>query len=419
MNYSFVERVLRRSTPKQTRFHMPTILITWELGGGLGHLHPVAALANAIASRGHHVVAALRTSDSQRVRFPEGTVILQSPLGDTESPLVRFPSCLAELLLNVGFADSNELQNRVAQWYAIFEDYRPDFIVCDHSPTAQLAALCSRVPIVRSGIGFCCPPNEDADTRNLRPWRHVPPADVAAAECRVLNNANRVLQHYHAPLLDRFSEIFTKVDQTFLMTLPELDHFPSRSNARYWGPAPFPCAGVPSWPANDRPRILAYLKPFPALESVLERLRNVLWSTLVLGAGIPNRIKSLFTSDTLCFAERDVDIAQAARDCDLTITHAGHGVTAASLLAGKPVVMIPIVLEQAILAKRVIESGVGIWAYPHKPAQIISAIECVAKNPVYRRRAQEFASRYRDFNAHQSMQQVADSIENRLHTKPP
>ena len=73
--------------------------------------------------------------------------------------------------------------------------------------------------------------------------------------------------------------------------------------------------------------------------------------------------------------------------------------------------MIPITLEQSILAKRIVESGAGIWAYPHKAADIVSAIDCVIRNPVYRRRAEEFAERYCGFDALESMGKIAAGIE--------
>jgi UDP:flavonoid glycosyltransferase YjiC (YdhE family) len=38
---------------------MATILLTWELGGGMGHLANLAPLARGLAERGHRVTAAL------------------------------------------------------------------------------------------------------------------------------------------------------------------------------------------------------------------------------------------------------------------------------------------------------------------------------------------------------------------------
>jgi hypothetical protein len=232
-----------------------------------------------------------------------------------------------------------------------------------------------------------------------------------AAEERVLQNVNRVCDRFHVPLLRRFDQVLTAVDEPYLMTFRELDHFPHRRNPMYWGPAPLPKASPPVWPVADGPKVLAYLKPFPALPAVFEHLRAQRYPTLVLGSEMPGIVKSAFTGSTIDFPSTLVDVGHAVRDCDLTITNASHAVTAASLLAGKPVVMIPIVLEQAILAKRIVESGVGIWAYPHKPVDIVSAIHSVIRNPVYRRRAEEFATRYRSFDAQESITRMAASID--------
>ena len=39
---------------------MATILFVWELGGGLGHMMQMAALARALVKRGHRVYVVLR-----------------------------------------------------------------------------------------------------------------------------------------------------------------------------------------------------------------------------------------------------------------------------------------------------------------------------------------------------------------------
>ena len=57
---------------KRTRFFadifhehdMATILLTWELGGGLGHLANLGPIAGLLTDRGHRVCAALRHPSS-------------------------------------------------------------------------------------------------------------------------------------------------------------------------------------------------------------------------------------------------------------------------------------------------------------------------------------------------------------------
>jgi UDP:flavonoid glycosyltransferase YjiC (YdhE family) len=50
-------------------------------------------------------------------------------------------------------------------------------------------------------------------------------------------------------------------------------------------------------------------------------------------------------SPTLHRAERRMDVTRAAAECDVAVLNGGHGVTAEMLLAGKPVLAVPLVLE--------------------------------------------------------------------------
>ena len=51
---------------------MATILFTWELGGGLGHLVPLTPLVRALSDRGHRVFAALNDLNRADVTFGHG-----------------------------------------------------------------------------------------------------------------------------------------------------------------------------------------------------------------------------------------------------------------------------------------------------------------------------------------------------------
>jgi hypothetical protein len=59
---------------------MATILLAWELGGGLGHVMSMRPLAEGLARRGHRVVAVLRDLSSARDFITHPAVIcLQAP----------------------------------------------------------------------------------------------------------------------------------------------------------------------------------------------------------------------------------------------------------------------------------------------------------------------------------------------------
>ena len=121
---------------------MATILLTWELGGGLGHLVNLLPLAKGLFERGHRVVAALR--DLSRAEDVFGGVevtylqapVINRPVFQIIEPVRNF----AQLLFNNGFSDPAELKIMSRAWLNLYEYVRPDLIVFDHSPTALLAA---------------------------------------------------------------------------------------------------------------------------------------------------------------------------------------------------------------------------------------------------------------------------------------
>ena len=81
---------------------MPTILFAWELGGGLGHLMQMAALAHALVARGHRVVAAVRELRRAPAVFPPGVILLPAPVSAWAPPEpIRPVVTYAQLLSNV------------------------------------------------------------------------------------------------------------------------------------------------------------------------------------------------------------------------------------------------------------------------------------------------------------------------------
>lgn len=118
---------------------MATILVTWELGGGLGHLVPLLPLVHGLCRRGHRVFAALKDlSRAAAVFGRDGVSYLQAPfrLGQVGNHIPR-PRTFAHILHNVGFADAEELRTLAEAWRNLYDYVQPDLILFDHSPTGR------------------------------------------------------------------------------------------------------------------------------------------------------------------------------------------------------------------------------------------------------------------------------------------
>ncbi len=171
---------------------MKRVLIAWELGGGMGHVMRAGALARAFEQCSVETVACLADlADSPHTRWPARCRILQAPRGSRLPGHAATPSTFGELLYSCGYDDGNQLSALVTAWDHLLEIFRPDLVVVDHAPTAQLAARINAVTVARIGSGFFAPPPV-APTPCYRTWEPVNRERALRAEALVLANINAI-----------------------------------------------------------------------------------------------------------------------------------------------------------------------------------------------------------------------------------
>ena len=391
---------------------MGKILLAWELGGGIGHMVPFLPIAEELIRRGHRVYAALKDlSRAEVVLGGSGVIYVQSPIHtDVNKDIFKLPLTFPHILHNLGFSDSHDLVAMVNGWRNLFQLVKPDLIVFDHSPTAMVAGLnfpCQQASI---GTGFVCPPDV-YPYPNLRPWRCVSPEKLQADEDRVLGQINRLLKIQHQPELERIGQLYSSVDEQFLATFAELDHYPERTDTRYWGVWTKRKGNKPKWPAGEGKKIFAYLKPSRALPQVLEYLRCSGHSVLIYIDRYPGHLREKFESSTLRFESEPIDLTLAAQACDAAILNGTHGTTAFLLLAGKPIFQLPLNLEQTMVTNAVMRLGAGIGA-PDSNAQVtVEKLKAFLSNEDYARAARQFAAKYADFDPTQQYTKVAERMD--------
>lgn len=374
---------------------MANILLTWELGGGLGHVLPLRHLSKQLVARGHRVSVAVRDLAAAAKAFQGVNVQLYQAPFRLEWPDygVRPTRTFADVLHNIGFGDAAELAALSAAWLNLYRLIQPAVIGFDHSPTALFAALDCPVKRILLGTGFTCPP-PTSPLPALQPTTDDREQSSCQIEHHVLENINRVRAGRRLQALSSVGAMFAAADACLLSTYPELDHFGPRQGADYVGVANESIGDLPEWPAADRPRILAYLKPTADVDHVVEALTARRLPTVLYTGRRDAASLRRWTTDWVRPSATPINLQKAAAACDLAILNATHGSTAELLLAGKPAVHLPLVLEQTLLAHRIEGLGAGICAAPGSESRFADSLDQVLNMASFTAAATRFATRY-------------------------
>jgi UDP:flavonoid glycosyltransferase YjiC (YdhE family) len=388
---------------------LANILYIWEFGGGLGHLVPAVSLANAYRARGHDVGFVVRDIAAAGVVIPaDAFPVYQAPVWQpAASAVVQRPISYAEILLNHGLGDSTRLASMTRAWIRLLQLLKPDLLVLDFSPTAMLAAQIAGIRHCSFGAGFFLPPH-------LSPVPAFRPSANHEQLCRseglVLAAINQVRDQLGAAPLACFADFFASVPE-LLATWPELDHYPQRRGARYWGPVLLRVGGkTPDWRADATKRVFVYLFGHDArLEAVLHAVAASGADALIYCPGIPSQLLQRFSSERMKFSTTLYAVDRVLAQADALICHGNFGTVCEGLLAGTPMLCLPVHMEHHISATQLVDLGVAIVPPSDASvANLTAAIHDLLHQPRYREAAGRIALKYKD---HDVAAQLAQLVE--------
>jgi UDP:flavonoid glycosyltransferase YjiC (YdhE family) len=374
---------------------MTRVLYAWELGGGLGHLLHARTLAEPLVRAGHEVVFALR-NPLPAVRVLDGLgPFIAAPTWPAlprraATPVHSYPSLLAA----IGYGDAEALHSLARTWRHTVEVARADIVLADHAPTALVGLRGLDIPVVPVGSGFFIPPAR-SPMPGFGAGSTLPEARLRAFEEALLIPMNQAIERLGAAPLASVGELLRTPRQA-LLCYPELDHYRDREvGADHWGLPPAASGAPVKWPPKGTgPRVFAYLKPFPGMDALLGALAALGATTLVYAPGLPREDRQRHASASLVFLDAAVDIAQVSRECDLAVSHGGIGTVAYVLLAGKPLFLLPLQLEQSLISERIVELGAGLASTKLTPETARTSLEALLGRATYRDAARVFASRH-------------------------
>jgi len=388
------------------------ITFVWELGGGLGHLTSFSPLAKALIDAGYQVsVVAKNVSSAGEILGDLPVKIYQAPIIRQKFNKLEATYSYAEVLLDLGYKSSTELYPLVDAWKNIFDLLKPDLVIADHSPTALIACNILQLKKILIGVGFFSPP-------------HVSPLPVFVStqvpdknrlqkhETLILNSINSVLKSFDKDGLDSLYKLF-KTDDDFLCTLPELDHYPERENAKYWGPRFDIDTGTPfTWKKLKTEKVFAYIKENTPnfdllLLALIESKKNLV---LYIPQASHKTIQLCKKTKNTVLLQEPANMKQVLEQADMIVCHAGHGVVSAALLQGKRLLLVPSQLEQSILVFLLAKKRLVAAINPRNDnINYNAAIEFTCTNEELGRNVKLFRKKYAEFNSSQQLKNMVKS----------
>src|SRR5262249_54346752 len=146
----------------------------------------------------------------------------------------------------------------------------------------------------------------------------------------------------------------------------------------------------------------------------LESLAKLPLSSLIYVPGADERWLRHVQSPTLCVVNEPINLAQVVKECDTAVLNATNSTTAEFLLAGTPILNIPLFLEQVLTAHRVVDFGAGLAVAADRPDSMIESLLAVIHGDRYRHAAQTFARKYAGHDGTQSVKMVVSRVEELL-----
>ncbi|QJR15956.1 glycosyltransferase [Usitatibacter palustris] len=388
---------------------MRRVLCAWEFGGDLGHIRRLCAIARELQRTGHEPVLAL--SDPAAAPRDAGFTWYQAPLLTMESRANLAALNASDLLLHLGFSDPVQVAGALRGWRSLFDLVQPSVIVADFAPGALLAARAAGLPRVTVGSGFASPLAGDP-LPAFRDWQPVPAERLRASDALLCASINAALASANAKPLANAHDAF-EADQDFFCTFAELDPYGVRAGREYFGPLDHGAGGVRiEWSASLHPRVFAYVKPgYPHFAALAAALAQSGGESVIASPGLDTARLAQLTQPGLRIFAEPVDLDSVLPACDLCVGHAGAGFTARAVAAGLPLALLPMHLEQYLVARRLAELGAALVARPEEPAPDFSAwVQRLATDDAMRSAARALGAKYQAHRGEHATQLVAGRI---------
>lgn len=399
------------------------ILYVWELGENFGHMSAFVDVAKALVKQGHKVTLALQdVTRANRFFDLDAITVVQSPLVPRNPEMYKRVAAVtfADLIRNFGYMEPERLANALRAWRNLYALVKPDIVIFNAAPTAQLAARGLNFKRAALDTGFAMPP-QTIPLPSLRPWDKIPVQEIARREKEVLDNINAALKVLKIPQMRVLGELFLS-NRELLCTFRELDHYGWIRNekAPYLGASFMADNGLDAvWPEpkSKKIKIFAYVRPkhpqFVNLVNALLAYTNA--QVIMVAPGLRADVLAKLEKSHIKVYTQQVKIQPVLESAHFVIHHGGHGTAAACMLAGKPMILLPNHLEQLLVTRNMLQAGIALMPKPSvKDPNYHKMFDDILRQPAYLEHAQALAKKYKSFNKAAQAKALVAAIEETL-----
>jgi UDP:flavonoid glycosyltransferase YjiC (YdhE family) len=369
-----------------------TVLLAWELGGGMGHIMRLSRLAARLQPANLRLIAAVKLPGSAAVLAARGIEIIAAPRWPSASispeKIAKTSSAtMGDILATAGLTNVEGLQQLLSAWDDLFSRLKPDLVVANFAPAAAIVAR-GRIPLLQIGDGYTLPP----DDIDRFPLLHAmsDPGDEAIT----LAVLNGVLQSRGEPPFENLPQIFSG-DARMVFTFSVLDPYAAQRNEPLHGPLvdEVPIAADPSSRA-----VFAYLsRGYPLHREIPDAFLKHAPKLRIHAPELSDQ-QALTLSQAGAVIERNpVAPAQALASSSLVIHLGGGGLAAEALMAGIPQLILSMQIEQWLTGSALQHAGLGRLVAAYDPAEKIAPqIDAMLGDAEMARRAVDAGQQYRD-----------------------
>jgi MGT family glycosyltransferase len=361
------------------------------------HVNPFMAVAHALRDRGHEVAFYTGAAAFSIVRQECFRCFAFNAVSDerverafrTLASRSRNPRSWRELMLGT-------VPDQLRDLDAIWKSWQPDVIVCDMAMWGPILVTheVRKIPVtILSHIATCLLPDEDhpmpgvdwlREDRRARPIAAMLARILRVATAGIPRAANKLRESWDLPPISGTVTEFT--GQMPLYLVPGTPSFDGSRrdlplSVHYVGPCLWdqnPGQPSPEWVGRiprDRPcAIVAEGSMFPEepliLKAAAKGLANRNLSVILL-PGEGRRIESLNLESLPpnIRLEKSVALSDVLPIADVVITNGDSETALASLSHGLPMVLVPVILDQPQISRRVSAAGAGLRLSPRGARQ--------------------------------------------------